>query len=124
MARNGSAETGGPAGHGRSREGDRAVEAKSKAERAKAEADKLKAEAAKAKAEAAQARAEADQAQPAGRSTSGSAPAVTGTPCQRLFASGASLDVVYMRWAEAGFPTSWDADKDGIPCEKSYGEQP
>lgn len=48
----------------------------------------------------------------------------TGTPCQRLFASGASLDVVYVRWAEAGFPTSWDADKDGIPCEKSYGEQP
>ncbi|HEY3035962.1 MAG TPA: hypothetical protein VGJ54_15060 [Streptosporangiaceae bacterium] len=112
----------------------RAAEAKSRAERAKAEAQKLEAEAAKAKAEAARARAEADQARSSAdqarsaaeqQSSPGSAPGtpVTGTPCQRLFASGAPFEVAFQHWIEAGAPPSWDADHDGIPCEKSYGEQ-
>lgn len=105
----------------------RAAEAKARAERAKAEADKLKAEAAKAKAEAARARAEADQARSAANQASnppGSAPTapVTGTACQRLFASGAPFEVVVQRWIEAGVPPNWDADHDRIPCERSYGE--
>ncbi|HEY7596806.1 MAG TPA: hypothetical protein VH969_26910 [Actinophytocola sp.] len=45
------------------------------------------------------------------------------TPCQKLHAAGYSYDVAYAAWADAGFPANWDADKDGLPCEQSYGEQ-
>jgi hypothetical protein len=45
------------------------------------------------------------------------------TPCQHLFAAGYSYDAAYVAWADAGYPLNWDADKDGFPCEQSYGEQ-
>jgi hypothetical protein len=45
------------------------------------------------------------------------------TPCQRMFAEGYSFDYAYSAWVNAGYPQSWDADKDGIPCEQSYGER-
>jgi hypothetical protein len=45
------------------------------------------------------------------------------TPCQRLFAAGYSYDAAYVAWVDAGTPLNWDADKDGLPCEQSYGEQ-
>jgi hypothetical protein len=45
------------------------------------------------------------------------------TPCQRLFADGYSYSYAYDEWAKAGYPLSWDADRDGYPCEQSYGNQ-
>ena len=45
------------------------------------------------------------------------------TPCQRMYAAGYSYDAAYVAWADAGYPLNWDADKDGFPCEQSYGEQ-
>jgi hypothetical protein len=50
-------------------------------------------------------------------------PAKPLTPCQKLHAAGYSYDVAYAAWVDAGFPANWDADKDGLPCEQSYGEQ-
>jgi hypothetical protein len=50
-------------------------------------------------------------------------PAKPLTPCQKLHAAGYSYDVAYAEWVDAGFPVNWDADKDGLPCEQSYGEQ-
>ena len=50
-------------------------------------------------------------------------PAKPLTPCQKLHADGYSYDVAYASWVDAGFPANWDADKDGLPCEQSYGEQ-
>jgi hypothetical protein len=44
------------------------------------------------------------------------------TPCQRMFAAGYSYDAAYAAWVDAGKPLNWDADKDGFPCEQSYGE--
>lgn len=45
------------------------------------------------------------------------------TPCQRMHADGYSFDAAYAEWALAGYPLNWDADKDGLPCEQSYGER-
>jgi hypothetical protein len=78
---------------------------KEQVKREKAELAKLKAELAKAKREAA-------------------APSKPNlTPCQSLKASGVPFSTAYFSWTEHGAPASWDADKDGIPCEQSYGEQ-
>jgi len=51
------------------------------------------------------------------------APPKPQTPCQRLYAQGYSYAAAYSAWADAGYPLNWDADKDGLPCEQSYGEQ-
>ncbi len=45
------------------------------------------------------------------------------TPCQRLFADGFSFSYAYNAWINAGRPLSWDADRDGYPCEQSYGNR-
>jgi hypothetical protein len=45
------------------------------------------------------------------------------TPCQRLLAGGYSYSYAYNEWAKAGYPLSWDADRDGYPCEQSYGDK-
>ena len=45
------------------------------------------------------------------------------TPCQRMYADGYTYEAAYTAWADAGFPINWDADKDGYPCEQSYGNQ-
>jgi hypothetical protein len=45
------------------------------------------------------------------------------TPCRRLHADGYSYEVAYAAWEQEGFPISWDADRDGYPCEQSYGNQ-
>lgn len=45
------------------------------------------------------------------------------TPCQDMYAAGYSYDAAYSAWANLGYPVNWDADKDGYPCEQSYGEQ-
>ena len=46
----------------------------------------------------------------------------SGTRCQRMYDAGVPLYQAYDAWARAGYPPSWDADGDGIPCERSYGE--
>lgn len=45
------------------------------------------------------------------------------TPCQRMGADGYSYGYAYSAWVRAGYPVSWDADHDGIPCEQTYGER-
>lgn len=45
------------------------------------------------------------------------------TPCQQLFAEGYSYSYAFNSWANAGRPLSWDADRDGYPCEQSYGNR-
>ncbi|WP_370947647.1 hypothetical protein AB5J62_08840 [Amycolatopsis sp. cg5] len=45
------------------------------------------------------------------------------TPCQRMGAEGYSYSYAYSAWVRAGYPVSWDADHDGIPCEQTYGER-
>ncbi|WP_410659382.1 hypothetical protein [Amycolatopsis sp. lyj-112] len=45
------------------------------------------------------------------------------TPCQRLFADGYSFTYAFTSWVNAGRPLSWDADRDGYPCEQSYGNR-
>ncbi|WP_229907672.1 hypothetical protein [Amycolatopsis oliviviridis] len=45
------------------------------------------------------------------------------TSCQRLFAEGFSYVYAYNSWVNAGRPLSWDADRDGYPCEQSYGNR-
>jgi hypothetical protein len=45
------------------------------------------------------------------------------TPCQRMYADGYTYDAAYAAWERAGYPVNWDADKDGLPCEQTYGEQ-
>ncbi len=50
-------------------------------------------------------------------------PAQPLTPCQQLHADGYSYDIALAAWSEAGFPANWDADRDGWPCEQSYGDQ-
>ncbi|WP_181771556.1 hypothetical protein [Amycolatopsis pittospori] len=45
------------------------------------------------------------------------------TPCQRLFSEGYSFDYAFSAWINAGRPLSWDADRDGYPCEQSYGNR-
>jgi ATPase subunit of ABC transporter with duplicated ATPase domains len=66
------------------------------------------------KAKAAEARNQASRSATQGRPQ--------GTPCQRMYDSGVPLYQAYNAWARAGYPTSWDADGDAIPCERSYGE--
>lgn len=51
------------------------------------------------------------------------APEKTLTPCQRMGAEGYSYSYAYNAWVRAGYPVSWDADHDGIPCEQTYGER-
>jgi hypothetical protein len=45
------------------------------------------------------------------------------TPCQQLYADGYTYDAAFDAWVAAGVPVNWDADKDGFPCEQSYGDQ-
>ncbi|MEV6909030.1 hypothetical protein [Amycolatopsis sp. NPDC051071] len=45
------------------------------------------------------------------------------TSCQRLFAEGYSFTYAFNAWVNAGRPLSWDADRDGYPCEQSYGNR-
>jgi hypothetical protein len=39
-----------------------------------------------------------------------------------MYDSGIPLYQAYDAWTRAGYPASWDADGDGVPCERSYGE--
>ncbi|WET82359.1 hypothetical protein P3102_14695 [Amycolatopsis sp. QT-25] len=45
------------------------------------------------------------------------------TSCQRLFAEGYSFEYAFGAWVTAGRPLGWDADRDGYPCEQSYGNR-
>lgn len=45
------------------------------------------------------------------------------TPCQWLGANGYSYETAYLTWVDYGYPLNWDADKDGYPCEQTYGNQ-
>jgi hypothetical protein len=45
------------------------------------------------------------------------------TPCQWLHANNYSYEQAYAAWAQEGYPINWDADRDGYPCEQSYGNQ-
>ncbi|AUI64290.1 hypothetical protein B1H26_41930 [Amycolatopsis sp. BJA-103] len=45
------------------------------------------------------------------------------TSCQRLLADGFSYAYAFDAWVNAGRPLSWDADRDGYPCEQSYGNR-
>ncbi|RSN24316.1 hypothetical protein DMC63_05200 [Streptomyces sp. WAC 05977] len=45
------------------------------------------------------------------------------TSCQRLLAEGFSYTYAFEAWVNAGRPLSWDADRDGYPCEQSYGNR-
>jgi len=45
------------------------------------------------------------------------------TPCQWLRANNYSYEQAYAAWTQEGFPINWDADRDGFPCEQSYGDQ-
>lgn len=45
------------------------------------------------------------------------------TPCQLMYAKGYSYAAAVSEWLRSGSPINWDADKDGYPCEQSYGER-
>ncbi|KZB79367.1 hypothetical protein [Amycolatopsis regifaucium] len=45
------------------------------------------------------------------------------TSCQRLLSEGYSFEYAFNAWVAAGRPLSWDADRDGYPCEQSYGNR-
>ncbi|WP_233599143.1 hypothetical protein [Amycolatopsis sp. WAC 01375] len=45
------------------------------------------------------------------------------TSCRRLLAEGYSFEYAFSAWVNAGRPLSWDADRDGYPCEQSYGNR-
>lgn len=45
------------------------------------------------------------------------------TSCRRLYAEGYSFTYAFNAWVNAGRPLSWDADRDGYPCEQSYGNR-
>ena len=45
------------------------------------------------------------------------------TPCQSLAANGYSYAFAVESWVAEGLPANWDADRDGYPCEQSYGNQ-
>lgn len=45
------------------------------------------------------------------------------TSCQWLKANGYSYAYAVELWVDAGLPANWDADRDGYPCEQSYGNQ-
>jgi hypothetical protein len=45
------------------------------------------------------------------------------TPCQWLAANGHSYAFAVESWVDEGWPVNWDADRDGYPCEQSYGNQ-
>ncbi|MBB5857381.1 hypothetical protein ACFQ05_31235 [Amycolatopsis umgeniensis] len=45
------------------------------------------------------------------------------TSCQRLAADRFSYAYAFDAWVNAGRPLSWDADRDGYPCEQSYGNR-
>jgi hypothetical protein len=51
------------------------------------------------------------------------APSKSLTQCQQFAADGYSFSYAYDAWVRAGYPVGWDADRDGIPCEQSYGER-
>jgi septal ring factor EnvC (AmiA/AmiB activator) len=68
------------------------------------------------------ARSEADQADADLRRQQDAATAVR-TPCQQMFAAGVPFAQAYYTWSVNGAPSNWDADRDGIPCENSYGER-
>jgi hypothetical protein len=51
------------------------------------------------------------------------APSKSLTQCQQFAAEGYSFGYAYNAWVRAGYPVGWDADRDGLPCEQSYGEQ-
>lgn len=68
------------------------------------------------------ARSEADQADADLRRQQAAATAVR-TPCQQMFAAGVPFAQAYYTWSVNGAPSNWDADRDGIPCENSYGER-
>lgn len=50
-------------------------------------------------------------------------PKPTQTPCQWLEANGYSYTFAVESWVDEGLPMNWDADRDGYPCEQSYGNQ-
>lgn len=78
----------------------------------------------KAQREAKQARNDAE-AKAASATTAVSAPTASSnlTPCQRMGRDDVPFADAYAEWLRSGAPASWDADVDGIPCEKTYGEQ-
>jgi uncharacterized protein (DUF2147 family) len=78
--------------------------------------------AAERKAAAASKAAEVEKAKAEANRSSSTPSRPSGTPCQRMYDAGVPLYQASNAWARAGYPPSWDADGDGIPCEKSYGE--
>lgn len=86
----------------------------------KAAADKAAADRKAAKAREAAAAEKAKASAKAGAGATTSRP--RGTPCQRMYDAGVPLYQANEAWARAGYPASWDADSDGISCERSYGE--
>lgn len=55
--------------------------------------------------------------------TAPAAPKAAQTSCQWLRANGYSYTLMRSVWMQEGFPINWDADRDGYPCEQSYGNQ-
>jgi hypothetical protein len=51
------------------------------------------------------------------------APKPAQTSCQWLAANGYSYAFAVELWVDEGVPANWDADRDGYPCEQSYGNQ-
>ncbi|UJW32072.1 hypothetical protein L3Q67_44230 [Saccharothrix sp. AJ9571] len=45
------------------------------------------------------------------------------TACQWMHTNGYSYTAAYNAWQDAGYPLNWDADRDGWPCEQSFGDR-
>lgn len=45
------------------------------------------------------------------------------TACQWMHSNGYSYTAAYNAWQAAGYPLNWDADRDGWPCEQTFGDR-
>ena len=45
------------------------------------------------------------------------------TACQWMHSNGYSYTAAYNAWLAAGYPLNWDADRDGWPCEQTFGDR-
>jgi hypothetical protein len=45
------------------------------------------------------------------------------TSCEWMHDNGYSYGQAYNAWLNAGAPLLWDADRDGYPCEQSFGNR-
>ena len=105
---------------------DRAAEDQATAAKAAAAAhDKKIADAAAKKAladKAAKDKATKDKAIADGKRAQ-AGPKATATRCEQMKANGYSYYAAEAAWSAANFPSSWDVDHDGWPCEHAYGER-